>query len=78
MTVHALGHLFQAAVTSWSELRGSFRGPAACRRRRRYTAIVVALLVGVGAATALLPTASSWINRPAGHFSGPAGAHPPP
>ena len=38
----------------------------------------VALLVGVGAATALLPTASSWINRPAGHFSGPAGAHPPP
>ncbi len=78
MTVHVLGHLFQAAATSWSELRGALRGPAARRRRWRYTAIVVALLVGVGAATALLPTASSWINRPAGHFSGPAGAHPPP
>ncbi len=74
MTVHVLGHLWEAAVTSWSELRGSLRGPAARRRRWRYTAIVVALVVGVGAATALLPTASSWINRPAGHFSSPAGA----
>lgn len=78
MTVHVLGHLWEAAVTSWSELRRSLRGPAARRRRWRYTAIVVALVVGVGTATALLPTASSWINRPAGHLSGPAGAQSAP
>ena len=78
MTVHVLGHLWEAAVTSWSEIRGSLRGPEGRRRRWRYTSIVVALVIGVGAATALLPTASSWINRPAGHFSSPAGARPAP
>lgn len=78
MTVHVLGHLWEAAVTSWSEIRGSFRGPLGRRRRWRYTAIVAALVIGVGAATALLPTASSWIDRPTGHISGHAGARPTP
>ena len=72
MTVHVLGHLWQAAVTSWTELSSSLRGPAARRRRWRFVAIVSALAIGVGAATALLPTAAPWTTRQV-HFSVPAG-----
>ena len=72
MTVHVLGHLWQAAVTSWTELSSSLRGPAARRRRWRFVAIVVALAIGVGTATALLPTAAPWTTRQV-HFSVPAG-----
>ena len=74
MTVHVLGHLFQAAATSWSELRASLRGRAARARRWRYAAVVSALVIGVAAATMLLPTAGPWTNRPAGHSSSPGSA----
>jgi len=70
MTVHVVGHVWAAAVTSWTELRASLRGRAARARRIRYAAIVLALVIGVGAATVMLPTAAPWINRPAGHSSG--------
>ena len=74
MTVHVLGHLFQAAATSWSELRASLRGRAARARRWRYAAVVSALVIGVAVATMLLPTAAPWTNRPAGHSSSPGSA----
>ncbi len=70
MTVHVIGHVWAAAVTSWTELRMSLRGRAARARRIRYAAIVLALVIGVGAATVMLPTAAPWTNRPAGHSSG--------
>ena len=69
MTVHVLGHLWAAAATSWNELHARMRGRAARARRWRYAAIVMALVIGVGAATMLLPTAASWTNRPAGRSS---------
>ena len=71
MTVHVLGHLWEAAGTAWTELRASLRGRAARARRWRYAAIVTALVIGVGAATMLLPTAAPWTSRPAGHSSSP-------
>ena len=74
MTVHVLGHLFQAAATSWSEVRASLRGRAARARRWRYAAVVSALVIGVAAATMLLPAAGPWTNRPAGHSSSPGSA----
>lgn len=64
MTVHVLGHVWEAAVLSWRELRASWIGPAARRRRWRLIAIVLSLMVGVGAATVLLPAATPWANRP--------------
>ena len=67
MTVHVLGHLWEAAVLSWRDLHGSLRGPAARARRWRFVSVVLALVIGVGAATALLPSASTWTARPSGH-----------
>ena len=63
MTVHVLGHVVGAAKTSWDELRISLRGKAAVRRRWRVGAIVLALVLGVGAATMLLPHATSWTTQ---------------
>ncbi|MEO8887968.1 MAG: hypothetical protein ABI301_07215 [Jatrophihabitantaceae bacterium] len=58
MTLHVLGHLREAAVATWHEVWQS-----SPRRRLRLVALVLALVVGVGAASALLPSASYWINR---------------
>jgi hypothetical protein len=78
LAVHLIGHLWETAITAWYELRSSLRGKAARQRRWRYTAIIVALVVGVGAATALLPTATSWTTRQVGTNSGRPGGPPPP
>lgn len=67
LAVHLLGHLWDAIVVSWRELRASLSGAAARRRRWRYLSIVLALVVGVGAATLLVPSTSPWTSRPAGH-----------
>ncbi|MEP6559597.1 MAG: hypothetical protein ABJD68_00775 [Nakamurella sp.] len=67
MTVHVLGHLWEAAVLSSRDLRRSLRGPAATGRRWRFVSIVVALVIGVAAAAALIPSTSSWTARPGGH-----------
>jgi hypothetical protein len=67
MTVHVLGHVWEAAVTSWAEIRAHLRGRAARVRRLRFISVAAALVIGVGAATMLLPTASSWIHSPAHH-----------
>jgi hypothetical protein len=63
IAVHVVGHLWEAAVTAWKEIRGSLSGRAATRRRWRFMAIALALVLGVGAATTLMPTAASWTNR---------------
>jgi hypothetical protein len=60
MTIHVLGHLKDAVVTSWRELREGTRGPAAPRRTLRFALIALALILGVATATALMPTAASW------------------
>ncbi len=66
LAIHLLGHLWQAAVLSWHEVRDSLHGPQARQRSWRYAAILVALVVGVGAATMLVPSTSPWTDRP-GH-----------
>ena len=63
MTVHVVGHIVGAATTSWSEVRNRLRGRAAARRRWRFGALVLALVLGVGAATILLPHATTWTTR---------------
>ncbi len=65
MTVHVLGHVWEAAVLSWRDLRAAWTGPDARRSRWRLGAIVLALMVGVGAATLLVPSAAPWTTRPA-------------
>jgi hypothetical protein len=58
MTIHVLGHVQEAALAGWRELR--HRSP---RRQWRFAALVAALLIGVGGAAALLPSASHWTHR---------------
>lgn len=65
MSVHVLGHVWEAAVLTWRDLRSSWRGPGARRRRWRLVAVVAALMVGVGAATVLVPSAAPWSERTA-------------
>jgi hypothetical protein len=77
MAVHLIGHLWETVITSWTELRSSLRGKEARQRRWRYTAIIVALVVGVGVAAALLPTATPWTTRQVGTNSGHPGGPPP-
>ena len=58
MTVHVLGHLREAALSSWQEIVQS-----STRQRVRLGVLVIAVIVGVGSATALLPSAAGWIHR---------------
>jgi hypothetical protein len=76
MTVHVLGHVWEAAVTSWAEIRANLRGRAARGRRLRLITVAASLVIGVGAATILLPTASPWINQPPHHHAEPFVAKP--
>jgi hypothetical protein len=63
LAVHLVGHLWEAAVISWNEVRTTMTGPAARGRRWRYALIVAALIVGVGSAVLMLPSASSWTSQ---------------
>ena len=63
MTLHVLGHLKVASLTAWRELRGPAGGPTPRGRRLRLTLVALALVLGVAAATALLPRASPWTAR---------------
>lgn len=60
MTVHVLGHMRGAAVQSWRELRTGPADPAARRRRVRIALTVFALVIGVAAASAITPHATTW------------------
>ena len=65
MALHVLGHLRAAAVASWRDLRPARGDPASRGRAVRAGVIVAALLLGVGAATALMPTATAWTSQQA-------------
>jgi hypothetical protein len=60
MTMHVLGHLWEASVTTWRELRN-----LSGRQLSRLAIVLVALAVGMGIAAAVLPSASGWTHRPA-------------
>ena len=51
LKVHVLGHLWEAAVLSWREARGSWTWPVSRWRRWRTIALGVSLMSGVGAVT---------------------------
>ena len=59
MTLHVLGHLKGAALTTWWELREVGRS-APPGRVPRLSLIALALVLGIATATALFPSASSW------------------
>ena len=61
MTVHVLGHLREALVQTWQELRPSRIGR---RRAIRLSVIALALLVGVGGAAAIYPHTGGWTSAP--------------
>ena len=60
MTVHVLGHLVEASSTTWRELRDPAATAATRRRRWRSAALILSLVVGVGLASGLWPSAHSW------------------
>ena len=68
MTIHVLGHLLDAGRTTWQELRDPAVGREVRRRRVRLAATVVVLLVGFGAAVAVLPTAKPWTSHSGDSF----------
>ena len=76
MTVHVLGHVWEAAVISWTEIRVHLRGRAARGRRLRLLTVLAALVIGVGAAVALLPAAGPWIHQPPHEHSEQFGTRP--
>lgn len=76
MTIHVLGHLWEALVTSRAELSSSLRGPSARGSRWRLSIIALALVLGVGTATVLLPHATSWTTRQAGQHDRLSGQRP--
>jgi hypothetical protein len=66
-TMHVLGHLREAAVASWQEVRPTPGDPAARRRFVRGTAVALSLAIGLGSAAAVTPTATAWTNRSSSH-----------
>lgn len=63
MTIHVLGHLVEGVRTTWQELSDRRVTPVQRHRRWRTLALALSLLAGVGLASALLPSASSWTNH---------------
>lgn len=72
--VHVLGHLLEAGNTTWRELRDPRAVPAARHRRWRIAALVASLALGVGLATALVPSATSWTGARLERFHDDGGA----
>ncbi|MGI8677442.1 MAG: hypothetical protein ACR2LX_01890 [Jatrophihabitans sp.] len=60
MAIHILGHLREASLDTWRDLRSVPGDAASTRRAVRAGTLIAALLIGVGAATALMPSASAW------------------
>jgi hypothetical protein len=60
MTIHVLGHLKDASLTTGRELRSVAHGFATPGSGLRFALIALALVFGAVAAGALLPTASPW------------------
>jgi hypothetical protein len=72
MAIHVLGHLREALLLSYDEVRAVSRGRAA-----RLGVLTVSLALGVALAAALYPSASAWTS---GHdrfkHGPPAGSRP--
>jgi hypothetical protein len=68
MTIHVLGHLQGALRETWHDLRRSSRW-----RRIRLGLVVASVVVGVGIALMLFPSASSWTTQ---HHHGFSRIHP--
>lgn len=60
MSIHVLGHLYDAATASWRDLKPTPGDAAAKHRAVRAGVLVIALLAGVATATALMPSATAW------------------
>jgi hypothetical protein len=58
--IHVLGHVIQASVTTWHELRDRSTTPVVRRRRWRTLAVAGSLIAGVALATTLTPAAHAW------------------
>lgn len=58
--LHFLGHLQEAVVGTARDLRRNTRDPATRGKALRWLTVGAALLVGVGLAAGLTPSASSW------------------
>lgn len=65
-SIHVLGHLREAATASWRDLCPARDDPAAKHRAIRAGLLVIALVAGVGLATALMPSASAWTHARVG------------
>jgi hypothetical protein len=61
--IHVLGHAREAAVASWQEIRPVPGDRASRRRLLRLAAVGVSLAIGVGAAAAITPHATSWTHN---------------
>jgi hypothetical protein len=59
MTVHVLGHLKEAIVSSWRDVRAT----ALAGRARRLVLVASVLVVGVVVTVAVLPAATAWTTR---------------
>jgi hypothetical protein len=75
-TIHVLGHLREAAVASWHEVRPAPGDPAARRRFVRGGAVVLSLAIGLGAAAAITPHATAWTHRAGDQFRNHGSAFP--
>ena len=67
MTIHVLGHLKDAFLISWREIREGANSEAAPRRTLRITLIALALILGAATATAIMPAAASWTTGTTDH-----------
>ncbi len=75
--IHVLGHVREAAIASWQEIRPEPGDRASRRRFVRFAAIAISLAIGVAAAAAITPHATSWTNHSGDGFrtEGSAPAH---
>ena len=73
MTIHVLGHLREALLGAYDELRTASRG-----RLARLAVLVLSLALGVAVAAAVYPSASGWTSHHGELREGPApaGARP--
>lgn len=74
--IHVLGHLREAATSSWQEVRPAPGDPASRRRFVRAAAVVLSLAVGIGAAAAITPHAKSWTGSTFQQSRHDGSAHP--
>jgi len=63
MVVHVLGHVLEAAVLSWREVRDPRSAAGVRRRRWRAIAVAASLVAGVALASALMPSAHGWTSH---------------